>query len=117
MKCIFYQNLISAYLRGGGLEIAVAGNGMEALQLLTQETYDGIISDIEMPGMDGFEFAKEVRKIEKYHNTPLLAISAIEEEALRSQILDSGFDNFKTKANLEVLLETITNLFSVKEVV
>ena len=81
---------------------------------MAKESFDGIVSDIEMPVMDGFEFAKHVRTIDKYKDIPLLAISAIDEEVMRSRVFECGFDNFRLKINLEVLLETVTNLFSVK---
>jgi two-component system chemotaxis sensor kinase CheA len=107
---IFYQKLITSYLRGG-LKIVVANNGKEALDTLEKQGFDGVICDIEMPVMDGFEFAKQFRSNPKYREIPLLAISAGDEEQIRPRALDCGFNSFKSKSNLEGLLETVSNLF------
>ena len=82
---------------------------------MKSKTFDSIISDIEMPGMDGFEFARIVRKQNKFKSLPLLAISAAEEAAVRPLALDSGFNDFKSKLIPEELLEALKRFVNVEK--
>ncbi len=108
---VFYQKLITSYLRSGAMEVTLASNGQEALDVLSKQSFDGVVCDLEMPIMDGFEFVEHFRANPKFTKIPLLAISAGDENVLHGRSLDCGFDDFKPKSNLEGLLETITNLF------
>ncbi len=109
----FYKNLLGSYLRGMGFNVTIASNGKEALEKLKKQAFSGIISDLEMPVMNGFEFAKKLRQDEDLRHLPLLAISVAEEEIMRPQALDYGFDDFKSKMNLESLLDAIIQSFNV----
>jgi two-component system chemotaxis sensor kinase CheA len=111
---VFYQTLFSSYLRGSGVSIITASNGVEALELMEKNAFDGVISDIEMPGMDGFEFARIVRKNKQFRDLPLLAISAAEEAVMRPLAIESGFNDFKSKLIPEELLETLKSFVHVK---
>ena len=57
--------LLEAMLKGGGHTVVSAGNGIEALETLGKEKIDMIISDILMPGMDGFKLCMKCKENEK----------------------------------------------------
>ncbi len=106
----FYATFIKSYLQGLGLDVQVAQNGQEGLKELQKENFDFIISDLEMPVMDGFEFARHVRSQDKYKHIPLLAISAIGEKKGKKMALEAGFDNFVSKLNQETMLDALKNV-------
>jgi two-component system, chemotaxis family, sensor kinase CheA len=107
---VFYQNLLGSFLRASGADVATAADGSEALQLLTTGRFDAVISDIEMPVLDGFGFIKAVREQNLAVGVPMLAVSTAEESYVKPRALDSGFDDFKPKGNLEQLLDAVNNL-------
>ncbi|MFC1586528.1 chemotaxis protein CheW [Fibrobacterota bacterium] len=103
----FYQSMLSSYLQGVGVETTVAGNGREALELMQQSAFNAVISDLDMPVMDGLEFIRHIRKDQRFKDLPVLAISSYENDAMRSRALDNGFDDFRSKLVPEELLNTI----------
>ena len=73
------------------------------------ETFDVIVSDIEMPGMDGFDLAREIRDSGAWTQTPIVALSS---RTLPSDIEEGrkvGFVDYVAKLDREALLETLSN--------
>jgi len=62
-------------LRGAGYEVLEAGNGQEGLAKLDGERINLIISDVNMPVMDGIEFLKEVKRHPNYRFTPVIMLT------------------------------------------
>jgi len=72
------RKIVSRALRQAGLdfdEILEAGDGQEALNLLENENVDLILSDINMPNMDGIEFLRQKREIDGIKNIPVVMIT------------------------------------------
>ena len=72
------RKIVSRALRQAGLdfdEILEAGDGQEALNLLENETVDLILSDINMPNMDGMEFLRQKKMIDSIKNIPVVMIT------------------------------------------
>jgi DNA-binding NtrC family response regulator len=57
-----YLDILSERMEGRDFEVDKAGNGMEALDRLSESTYDAIVMDMMMPGMDGLETLKRIRE-------------------------------------------------------
>ena len=108
----FFRSLLSSYLRGIGLEVTVAANGKEALDIVEHSPVDGIISDLEMPVMDGFELARRLKSHETYKLLPLIGISAMDEAIVRPRTLDAGFDEFCSKSNLPLLVKSLEDILA-----
>lgn len=91
-------------LSGEHYEAFLAQNGEEAFKILLSQTFDLVIVDVMMPKMDGYEFTREVRKLDE--TLPILMISAKQLPADRKKGFLSGIDDFMTKPldNEEVLL-------------
>ena len=70
------QELALELLTSHGLFAEVANNGKEALDMLTQGTFDGVLLDIQMPVMDGYATVSEIRKQEKWKDLPVIAMTA-----------------------------------------
>lgn len=88
---------IAADLKGEGYNVDVARSGMEALILIAQRLPDLIISDIRMPGIDGYEFARRLRKNESTALIPIIFLTAKDTTKDRIEGFRSGVDAYLTK--------------------
>jgi two-component system chemotaxis sensor kinase CheA len=108
----FFRRHVCKTLQAQGLEVVTANNGREACELLEKsgaQPFDLIVSDIEMPVMNGFEFAKSVRK-SAWSHLPLIALSTRSDQSHVEKGLEAGFDAYLEKMNPEELIQTIRNL-------
>jgi len=95
-----------------GWRVDVSGNGKEGLELVRQLPYDVILLDCRMPVMNGFEFARAVRQLDKPTSaTPIVGVSASAMPNQRQDSLDAGMDDFISKpvmmADLRRCLERV----------
>ncbi len=101
----------SSLLRNFGYEVDTAENGLEALEMAMKKRYDLILSDINMPVMDGFEFVRKLRKLEDYRYTPVVFITTLNsEEDRRRAILSGGTLYIVKPINLQVLEKILRSL-------
>lgn len=82
-----------------GITLVEATDGVEALNILKQGDYmfDGMLVDIEMPRMDGYTLAAEIKKYNKYKNLPLIAVTSRTGKADRMRGVESGMVEYITK--------------------
>jgi len=86
---------LSKAVQSSGLRADIANSGEEALQMLEQKSYDLILMDINMPGMDGFQTVKTIRQ--KGLQTPIIIISGRKEDIDTLYGLNIGADDYITK--------------------
>ncbi|AFM42775.1 response regulator with CheY-like receiver domain and winged-helix DNA-binding domain [Desulfosporosinus acidiphilus SJ4] len=86
--------VLKAYLQQEGFQVTTALNGLIALTLFKENTYDLIILDLMLPGMSGIEICREIRKIS---SVPIIMLTAKVEEEDRIQGLGIGADDYITK--------------------
>jgi len=77
-------------LKGAGYEVVEAGDGKAGLSKLDGRKIHLIITDINMPVMDGITFIKEVRKLSAYRFTPIMVLTTESEESKKSQGREAG---------------------------
>ena len=108
----FFQNLIKNYLTQAGFEVDVAENGKVALEKLMQnpEQYSLLITDIEMPEMDGFTLIAEVRKNPQFANLPILVQTSLAGEDIKKKVMELGANAYQVKLDREKVLTTINEL-------
>src|SRR5450830_736619 len=105
------RKVLSRVLEREGFEVITANDGMDAIQKLQLFTPDIILTDIEMPRMDGFEFSRYVRDNEKTSNTPLIVISSRTAEKHRNVAKELGVNVFLGKpVQDEELIEQVNAL-------
>lgn len=91
---ISIRTIIRKYAEFEGHQVTEAGDGMEAVLLCRNNTYDLIIMDIMMPELDGFSACREIRKIAQ---TPIIMLSARGEEYDRINGFEVGIDDYVVK--------------------
>lgn len=106
----FFRRLVTSYLISEGHEVSAAGNGQEALDLLANQSFDLLVSDIEMPILDGLALARSVRQDARLNRMPLLALTSLSADADRERALAAGFDAYEVKLSRESFIETVQNL-------
>ncbi|GAA7569640.1 chemotaxis histidine kinase/response regulator CheAY2 [Helicobacter pylori] len=101
--------IIRKCLKPLGITLLEASNGLEGLEMLKNgdKTPDAILVDIEMPKMDGYTFASEVRKYNKFKNLPLIAVTSRVTKTDRMRGVESGMTEYITKPYSGEYLTTV----------
>jgi len=106
----FFRNLMAPLFSVAGYDVTSVESVEDALELRESGVeFDVIISDIEMPGKNGFEFAEDVRADERWSATPMVALSAHASDADKQKGRDVGFDGHVAKFDRDILLETVSD--------
>jgi two-component system chemotaxis sensor kinase CheA len=107
----FFRNLTVPMLSAVGYKVTMAENGQEALQLLTENDmkFDIIVTDIEMPVMDGFEFAAACRKSPQVNGTPIVAYTASLSSEIIKRSKEVGMNDCIVKTDRPGLLESVAH--------
>ena len=88
------SGLLSAYLGGGGFEVLTAGNADDGLRLLRSDRPDIVVLDVMLPGMDGFEACRAIRKASE---VPIIMLTARGDVTDRVVGLELGADDYMPK--------------------
>jgi CheY-like chemotaxis protein len=99
------RNRIALGLKESGYDVEVAVDGIDGLRKIAEHkgAFDLIISDIEMPKMNGFDFAKKVRGISQLKNIPLIAFTTKNNSSDLQLAKDAGFTTFLEKSKVKLL--------------
>jgi two-component system chemotaxis response regulator CheY len=84
------RKLIGFTLRGAGHEVLEAEDGMRALALLTGRDVDLVITDINMPNMNGIELTRKLRGLPRHSSTPILVVTTESELSIKTQAKAAG---------------------------
>ncbi|AXT56988.1 response regulator [Aquimarina sp. MMG015] len=99
-----------------GLSYDIAEHGIDALELLNKNEYDLILTDIQMPKMDGFELLKEIQNNSKYNDLPIIALSGRTAISL-SEYEDAGFSGSLRKPYApQALIDLIAGVLKIKTI-
>ena len=99
------QELLAAYLRDAGYEIAIAGDGVEAMTQFQKGTFDLILLDLMLPKIDGFGVCEMIRR---ESNVPILMLTALDGEKEQLRGFQMEIDDYVTKPfSMPVLLQKI----------
>ncbi len=99
------QELLCAYIQNAGYKTAAAGDGEEALRLFADRSFDLVLLDIMLPGMNGFQVCERIRI---QSQVPILMLTALDGEAQQLRGLGLNADDYITKPfSMPVLLEKI----------
>ena len=112
----FFRDVVARHLVEHGYRVSTAEQGEEALALLAREEFDLVVSDLEMPVMDGWTLATAIRQESRTRELPLLALSTLAGEEAVAKSLSHGFDAHEVKLDRDSLLQTIQRLIASRPV-
>jgi len=103
--------MLSLFLRHAGFKVVTAQSAAAALELAETQPFDVVISDIGMPGMNGYELAEALRELPDYRQVPMIAVTGYSMYDDRERALQSGFNAHLIKPiDPSALLDLITEL-------
>ena len=95
---VLNQRVMGLMLKKFGVEMSLAGDGQEALDICAKKSFDAILMDCQMPRLDGFEATRQLREREAGGpRIPIIALTAGAFETDRERCLASGMDDYLTK--------------------
>lgn len=95
---LIVRELQRTILERAGFEVRVASDGEQALEMLRQEPSELVVTDVEMPRMDGFALTEAIRAIPTLSNIPVLIVTSRASDADRQRGLDAGADGYIVKS-------------------
>lgn len=108
------RDTLHALLHGEGHEITFAEEGKSALCLADETRPDLVLLDVMMPGLDGFEVCRRLRKNHDLREVPIILITALDDRASRLEGIEAGADDFISRPydihELRLRVKTITRL-------
>jgi len=91
------QMIAQKMLEKIGLELALASDGRQALDMLEQNEFDAVLMDCQMPVMDGFEATRRIREHDVLNNLPIIAMTANVMEGDREKCIEAGMNDYISK--------------------
>jgi two-component system chemotaxis sensor kinase CheA len=106
------RTLEKSILEAAGYDVMVASDGDEAWRLLQEKGADLVVSDVEMPRMDGFDLTQAIRSSQRFRHLPVILVTGAESEAHRTRGLEAGANAYLLKSAFDqtTLLETIRQM-------
>lgn len=109
--CKSIRDVITFMLKEAGFAVKQAVNGLEGLSMANSERFDAVLTDINMPDMNGYELIKSLRGKPAYRHTPILTITTEFTEESKQQGRAAGATGWVTKPfNPEKLVATLNRL-------
>ena len=104
------RDLLRLHLVAGGFDVEMAENGQQAIDSIASAPPDLMLTDLNMPGMDGFQLIEAVRANPSHRNMPIILLTAHNDVAVFRRGMDLGADDFLTKpVNSKDLLNALNS--------
>jgi two-component system chemotaxis sensor kinase CheA len=104
----FFRNMLTPVLKAAGYEVTAVGDGQEALALLKGgRRFDVLVTDLDMPGMDGFSLAAAVRGDKRFANLPIIALSSYSSPENLERGRQVGFHDYVAKFDRQSLVAAL----------
>ncbi len=95
------REVISGLLKGAGYDVDTAEDGMQALRMLSKEDYALVVTDINMPGMDGYELTKTIRETPGLKSLPVIMLTTLGSEEEKKRGEEVGADEYLVKGSFD----------------
>ncbi|MBI5407118.1 MAG: response regulator [Nitrospirae bacterium] len=102
--CSTTRKIIASYLKGAGYNMIMAANGVEAIEKLVGTKVDFVITDLNMPQMDGIELTRWIRSNATFRHLPLVILTTEQDDLSRAKGIGTGASGFLTKPITKELL-------------
>jgi two-component system, chemotaxis family, sensor kinase CheA len=103
----FFRNMLTPVLKAAGYDVTTATNGKEALALVERDAFDLVVSDIEMPEMDGFALAEALRAGAQTQALPIIALTSHTSPTMLDRGRRAGFRAFVAKFDRQGLIAAL----------
>lgn len=109
---ITIRHALKNYIESAGYQVTTAIDGVDAMKKLKETRFDIVVSDIEMPHMNGFELTRQIRSNSEIAETPVILVTALESAVDMKKGMDAGADAYIVKSSFEKsnLIDTINRL-------
>ncbi len=111
----FFARIEREYLEAAGCQVFLAVNGQEGLEIINNTAIDIIVSDINMPEMDGLQFIRHLRSEPSMAGIPAMALTSLSGDIYAHKGLEAGFDAYETKLDKNNLLIKINELLKERQ--
>jgi len=113
----FFRNMLTPLLSVAGYEVTTMESAVDALAMCEKggTQFDVIVSDIEMPDMDGFEFAEKIKADSNWQNTPIVALTSHATPQDINKGKEVGFNEYIAKFDRDTLLSTLSQTLSAQD--
>lgn len=108
----FYRSMILSYLSAAGFDVVEVANGEEALSVLERGGVDLVVTDLEMPVMDGFTLVQNMKEQAIFGSIPTIALTTLDSESTRERAAKSGIDEYLVKLNRAELVQTVDRVLN-----
>jgi two-component system, chemotaxis family, sensor kinase CheA len=108
------RELIRTILQSAGYSVTTAVDGFDALDKLRSDAYDLVVSDVEMPRIDGFQLTRSIRNEPRLADLPVIIVTSLASEDHRRRGLEAGAQAYivKSQFNQQSLLDTVQQLLA-----
>ncbi len=109
---IIIRTQMQRSLRGAGYDVVVAEDGLAGLQQIQAQDFDIVLSDVEMPKMNGLEMTASIRQNSKYKQLPIVLLTTLASDEDKRRGHEAGANAYLTKGNFsqQVLFDTLNQL-------
>lgn len=91
------RKFVSLALKMQGFRVIAAEDGMQALEFLPKEHIDLLVTDLNMPNMDGYELIRNIRANEQYKSIPIIILSSLSKDEDIKEGMDAGANSYLIK--------------------
>jgi two-component system, chemotaxis family, sensor kinase CheA len=109
----FFRNMLTPVLKAAGYDVTTCVGPSQAFELLENgDKFHAVVSDIEMPEINGFEFCESLRRDPRFRDIPILALSSMVTPASIERGRQAGFDDYVAKFDRPGLIAALKDVFS-----
>jgi len=109
----FFRNMLTPVLKAAGYDVTTCTGAAQAFELLENgDKFHAIVSDIEMPEINGFEFCEAIRRDKRFRHMPILALSSLVTPASIERGRQAGFDDYVAKFDRPGLIAALKDVFA-----
>lgn len=107
------RKILGIYLKSKGYKVEYAENGLEAMEKLGTESINLVMTDLNMPYMDGLELTRAIRASEELRHVPILMVTTEADEEEKQKALAAGANGYLVKpVSAEMVSKNIRNILS-----
>ena len=109
---ITIRTQVKRILEGAGYDVTAAVDGLDGFNKLKSRNFDAVVSDVQMPNLDGLALTAKIRQQKEYTELPIILVTTLADDEDKKRGADAGADAYLTKGNFDqqLLLDTLKRL-------